>query len=194
MPITLRNLSKSFDGKPVLNSLSHTFPDDCVTCIVGPSGCGKTTLLNLLLGLLTPDSGEITGLPRTIAAVFQEDRLLEHCTVLGNLRAVLHLPESELFSALEQAGLGDVARQPLRTLSGGMKRRVAILRALLADSELLVMDEPFKALDAETRRRMLDLIRPRIVGKTVLIVTHSPDEAALLNASVLSLEPQKTPD
>ena len=190
MPVVIRNLSKAYDGKSVLSGFTHTFPDNTVTCIVGPSGCGKTTLLNLMLGLQRADTGEISGLAeRKVAAVFQEDRLFEHCSPAANLRAVLSDKKAlaEIPEALNAVGLSESAAQPVRTLSGGMKRRVAILRAVLADAEVLLMDEPFKGLDADTRGAVIRWMRPRLTGKTVVMVTHDPEEADLLNGQILTL-------
>lgn len=191
MPIELHSLCKSFDGREVLNDLSASFPDGKITCITGPSGCGKTTLLNLMLGLLIPDAGEITGLPAgRIAAVFQEDRLIEHLSPLSNVRLVLrrNFPESEILRALEAVGLKDAARQPVCELSGGMKRRAALVRALLTDSPLILMDEPFKGLDAETRETVIRFAKPLLAGRTALIVTHDPAEAEMLSAEIFELK------
>lgn len=191
MPIELRNLSKSFDGRAVLSGLNHRFADGRITCIVGPSGCGKTTLLNLLLGLTMPASGEILGLPQgRIAAVFQEDRLIEHLSALSNIRIVLKhgYPKEKILDALNAVGLEDAALQPVRELSGGMKRRVALVRALLAESDLVLMDEPFKGLDASTRETVIRFARPLLAGRTALIVTHDPAEAQMLGAEIFELQ------
>ena len=190
MGIELLNLSKSFDGRAVLSGLTHTFPDGKITCIIGPSGCGKTTLLNLLLGLLSPDSGEIRGIPQgRVAAVFQEDRLISHLSAISNVRIVLHggFPENEIIRALKSVGLGKSMRQPVRELSGGMQRRVALVRALLADSKLVIMDEPFKGLDADTRAAVIQYTRKMMNGRTALIVTHDPAEAEMLDAGIFEL-------
>ena len=191
MPIEITDLSKSFDGHAVLSRFTHTFPDQSITCILGPSGCGKTTLLNLILGLIPPDTGSIRGVPRgRIATVFQEDRLIDHLSALSNVRIVLRkgFPESEILRALEAVGLKDAALQPVRELSGGMQRRVALVRALLADSPLVIMDEPFKGLDAGTRKIAIGFVRRMLDGHTALVVTHDPAEAAMLNADILELK------
>lgn len=191
MPIELVNVCKAFDGRPVLSGLSHSFPDEKITCILGPSGEGKTTLLNLILGLLPPDSGKISGVPGgRIAAVFQEDRLIEHLSALSNVRLVLprRFPESEILRALEAVGLGEAARQPVRELSGGMRRRVALVRALLTDSPLVIMDEPFKGLDADTRASVITFARHMLAGRTALIVTHDPSEPEMLGADIFELK------
>lgn len=191
MPIEIIHLNKSFDGRSVLSDLCCRFPDGKITCILGPSGCGKTTLLNLILGLLKPDSGSIQGVPaKRIATVFQEDRLISHLSAISNVRIVLNhrFPESEILRALEAVGLGESARQPVRELSGGMQRRVALVRALLADSPLVIMDEPFKGLDSETRTAVIHFTRRMLKGRTALIVTHDPAEAALLDAEIFELQ------
>lgn len=191
MSIELRKLCKSFEGRPVLSDLSHIFPEGRITCITGPSGCGKTTLFNLILGLLPPDSGEILGCPKgRIATVFQEDRLIEHLSALSNIRIVLrrNYPKDKILQALKAVGLEEAAHQPVRELSGGMKRRVAIVRALLADSPLILMDEPFKGLDAATRDAAIHFAKPLLAGRTALIITHDPAEAAMLGAEILKMQ------
>lgn len=194
MPIEIIHLSKSFEERSIFSDLCCSFPDGKITCILGPSGCGKTTLLNLILGLLKPDNGSIEGLPQSrIAAVFQEDRLISHLSAISNVRIVLNrrFPKSEILRALEAVGLGEAARQPVRELSGGMRRRVALVRALLADSPLVIMDEPFKGLDVDSRAIAIDFTRNRLKGRTALIVTHDPAEAAMLNAEILDLKSRK---
>lgn len=191
MPIILENLCRSFDGREVLSALNHRFPDGRITCIVGPSGCGKTTLLRIIMGLLPPDAGQVSGVPSRMSAVFQEDRLIEHLSAAGNLRAVLRrgFPERELSQALQAVGLDPLILQPVRTLSGGQKRRVAILRAVLTDAPLVLMDEPFKGLDSATRQSVVDFILPRLSGRTVLLVSHDPSEAELLGAELFDMSP-----
>ena len=191
MPIEIIHLNKSFDSHSVFSDLCCSFPDGKITCILGPSGCGKTTLLNLILGLLKPDSGSIHGIPsRHIATVFQEDRLISHLSAISNVRLVLNrrFPEPEILRALKAVGLDEAARQPVRELSGGMQRRVALVRALLADSPLVIMDEPFKGLDADTRTIALGFTRQMLKGRTALIVTHDPAEAFMLNAEIFELK------
>lgn len=190
MDLELRNLNKSFDSRPVLTNFSHVFPDGSLTCIVGPSGCGKTTLLRLILGLWKAESGEIIGRPARCAAVFQEDRLIEHLSAHANIRVALRhdFPTERIFAALEAVRLHDELSKPVRELSGGQKRRVAILRALLAEADLLVMDEPFKGLDIETRDTVLRFALPLLKGRTTLIVTHDPLEADMLGGSILKIK------
>ena len=183
MELHIENLCKAFDDRPVLEHVTFTAGTG-VTCVMAPSGAGKTTLLRILLGLERPDSGNFTGNVRW-AAVFQEDRLLEHLDAMENLRFVLGsaLDESAANVLLTELGLGDTAGKPVREFSGGMKRRLALARALLAPSDALALDEPFTGLDEENRARCQALIRRMAPGKPVLLVTHDPADvrdAALL--------------
>ena len=186
MELHIKNLCKSFDGSPVLENVSFTAGPG-VTCVMAPSGAGKTTLLRILLGLERPDSGSVPEGVRW-SAVFQEDRLLEHLDAMGNLRFVLGaaLDEPAANALLTELGLGDTAGKPVREFSGGMKRRLALARALLAPSNALALDEPFTGLDEESRARCLALIR-RAAEKPVLLVTPDPDDAKSLGAAVHKL-------
>ena len=189
MAIELQNVCKAFGEKQVLQDFSHTFPEGELACVMGPSGCGKTTLLSLLLGLEQPDAGKILGMEgRRKSAVFQEDRLCENSSAVSNIRLVNPaLSKGEAEAMLRELGLGDSLGQPVRTLSGGMKRRVAILRALAAEYDVLFCDEPFKGLDQATKAQVLDYFLARTQGKTVLVVTHDPEEAKSLGGHTLLL-------
>ena len=187
MELHIENLCKAFDGRPVLEHVTFTAGTG-VTCVMAPSGAGKTTLLRILLGLERPDSGNFTGNVRW-AAVFQEDRLLEHLDAMGNLRFVLGaaLDETAAGALLTELGLGDTAGKPVREFSGGMKRRLALARALLAPSDALALDEPFPGLDEEDRARCQALLRRAGEEKPVLLVTHDPADAQALDAAVVKL-------
>ena len=188
--VVLDHICKSFDGTPVLQNISAVLPAGQITCLMGPSGCGKTTLVNILLGLLPADSGTITGLPRRLSAVFQEDRLLEEFSATLNAGfASPKLPRAVVRSHLKAVGLADAADSPAGTLSGGMKRRVAIVRAVLATADFLLLDEPFKGLDDDTRRLVMEYLMAKTRGKTLLVVTHSAHEAAILGGTLLHLAP-----
>ena len=186
MELHIKNLCKAFDGRPVLENVSFTAGPG-VTCVMAASGAGKTTRLLILWGLERPDSGSVPEGVRW-SAVFQEDRLLEHLDAMGNLRFVLGaaLDEPAANALLTELGLGDTAGKPVREFSGGMKRRLALARALLAPSNALALDEPFTGLDEENRARCLALIR-RAAEKPVLLVTHDPDDAKSLGAAVHKL-------
>lgn len=187
--ITLENICKSYGDKRVLQDVSLAVPEG-ITCLMGASGAGKTTLLRILLGLETADSGRITGLPARIAAVFQEDRLVESLTVRKNLQLTLgaQYSEEKALEMLREMGVSDTLGSPAGTLSGGMKRRVALVRALLHDAPLLVLDEPFKGLDEKIRAQVMAVVRRHAQGRTVLLVTHDREEAQALDARVVQLE------
>lgn len=187
--IEVRDLTKRFGEKRVLEGFSAIFPAGATTCVMGPSGCGKTTLLHILLGLEHADSGSIDGLPPRISAVFQEERLCEDFTAVTNVRLVTGraVTDTEIERCLAAFGLAGSTRVPVRELSGGMKRRVAIARAVLAEGDLLVLDEPFKGLDEGTRRLVADEVKRRTAGRTVVMVTHDPAEAVMMDAGVMEM-------
>ena len=188
--IELKNLNKAFGEKQVLKNLNWTIPEGSTSVIMGPSGGGKTTLLRILLGLEQADSGTVSGLEgKRLSAVFQEDRLCENVSAVSNLRLVNPaLSRKSAESMLAKLGLGDALRQPVRELSGGMKRRVAIAHALCTEYDVLLADEPFKGLDEETKRRTMEFFSESVQGKTVIIVTHDPSEAEILEGRILLME------
>lgn len=189
MELCIRDLRKAYGGVTVLDGVTFTAPKG-VTCVMAPSGTGKTTLLRILLGLERADSGTVTGAEGCRwAAVFQEDRLLEHLDAMGNLRFALGpaMDGGAARALLAELGLGDVGRKPARDFSGGMKRRLALARALLAPSDALALDEPFTGLDGENRLRAMACIRRAGLAKPVLLVTHDKTDAAELQARVVEL-------
>ena len=178
-------LCKAFGGKAVLQDFSCVLEEGRVTALMAPSGAGKTTLLRILLGLETADSGEITGLSgKRLAAVFQEDRLLEQLDAAGNLRFALGAAydEAAARALLAELGLGEVGDKRVRDWSGGMKRRLALARALLAPSDALALDEPFTGLDADNRAAAQRCVARAAREKIVLLVSHEDD--ALTGAEV----------
>jgi len=183
--IRIKGLCKAFDEKQVLKDFSAEFPKGELSCIMAPSGGGKTTLLRILMGLEKADQGEISGLKgMRQAAVFQEERLCEHLSPVANIRLVnLALSREVVIAAMEQMALTDCADQPVCELSGGMRRRVVLLRALLAEHDLLLMDEPFKGLDADTKMQVMAVTREMIKGRTVLMVTHEEAECEFFHAA-----------
>lgn len=192
MAIKIENLYKSYQGKQVIQNLNMEFSEGKITCIMAPSGKGKTTLLRILIGLEKPDSGKISGMEeKDISVVFQEDRLCENLNVLSNIRLVQkekRLRKQEFFEkiqeGLEGIGILDCCNQPVRELSGGMRRRVAILRALYAKWDILFLDEPFKGLDKETKEMVILFLKKRCQGKTVICITHDEKEAEKLGAEI----------
>ncbi|MCL1806613.1 MAG: ATP-binding cassette domain-containing protein [Oscillospiraceae bacterium] len=185
--VILNKLCKSFGEKRVLENLSHTFERGKVHAVMGPSGCGKTTLLQIMLGLLKPDAGTVGGIDaNALSAVFQEDRLSERLGAGSNVRlaAPQMRDKNSLRELFEEIGLPGAEKTPVYELSGGMKRRVAVLRALAAPSELIVMDEPFTGLDDAIKETAAACIRKHLQGRTVILVTHSERDAELLGGSV----------
>ena len=188
--LVLNSVGKAFDGRKVLENVSLRFPAGSVTCILGPSGCGKTTLLRIAAGLEKPDSGIVEGIPDQIGFVFQEDRLCEEFSAVSNVRLATgkNMPKEEIVRNLEEIGLGDALDKPVRDFSGGMKRRVAIVRAVCCPSELLFLDEPFKGLDEKLRLEVIGYISKHSNGRTVICVTHEPEDAERLDGQIVELE------
>lgn len=192
--VSLRDVSVALGGLPVLQNLTLDVQAGEFVVLVGPSGCGKTTLLNVLSGALPPSSGKVTaqGVRRM---VYQQDGLFPWLTAAENIRLGLRgladkaQQERELADLLALIGLKDFAGHYPHQLSGGMRQRVELARALAGHSDILLMDEPFSALDYQTRLRMrrelvrLLSLRPR----TVIFVTHDIEEAAQLADRVLVL-------
>lgn len=185
------NISKSFGENVVLKNFSHEFSDGKVTAVLGKSGCGKSTLLNILMGLIPCDGGEVIR-PEgcLISAVFQENRLCENLTPSANIRLVTgkRFSKAEIAEELAKVGLSGCENKPVRELSGGMKRRTALLRALLAEYDVLFLDEPFKGLDEDTKQTVMNYCKEKTEGKTVILVTHDMDECEFLADEVLRLE------
>ena len=189
MELKVENLTKRYGGRTVLDGVSFTLRQG-VTCLMAPSGAGKTTLLRLLLGLERPDGGQITGLAgRRISAVFQEDRLLPGLDAAGNLRFVLgaDCDEGRAAELLGELGLSDVGDKAVRDYSGGMRRRLALARALLFPCDILLLDEPFAGLDPENRARAAERVRRSGAGRIVFVVTHEASDAEALGADILRL-------
>jgi NitT/TauT family transport system ATP-binding protein len=200
--IAVRGAGKRFaNGVEALRDLSFTVRAGEFVSLLGPSGCGKSTALRLVAGLLAPDTGEIAypdGKPE-IGFVFQEPTLMPWADTLTNVRLPLDLKsvrrdqaDARALSALTRVGLKGFERAYPRELSGGMKMRVSIARALAASPKLLLLDEPFAALDEITRNALGDdLLRLwREDGLTVLFVTHSVSESSYLSQRVLVMTPR----
>ena len=189
--ILIRNLSKAFGDKQVLSRLDMTVPAGTVTCLQGASGIGKTTLLRIIAGLETQDGGTVEGVPEKIAFVFQEDRLCEDFNALRNIQMVTGraLPADSIRAHLRELEIPeDSLNQPVREFSGGMKRRVAIARAVCADAELVLMDEPFKGLDEALKEHVMEYVKRHTAGRTVICVTHNAAEADYLGGQVIQME------
>jgi NitT/TauT family transport system ATP-binding protein len=191
--ITVNNLTKYFDGKTVIDNLNATLKEGRITTIMGASGCGKTTFAMILLGLLTPDSGSVRGLEgRRISAVFQEDRLIEHLSAIDNIRVVLgrdpNLDEIKRQLAIVELE-GTLITKPTNQLSGGQRRRVAIVRAMMAESDFVCLDEPFKGLDEDTKQKVMEYVKKSVEGKTVLLITHDISEKNFFEGDYIGIIP-----
>ena len=186
MGIVIRNLSKAFDGKQVLTDFSCSLPDAGVVALMGKSGIGKSTLINLLLGLRKPDSGEIR-LPEGLrfSAVFQEDRLFPHLPARDNLLLTTGRTAEEIDAALSALSLNPEEQSPVRTYSGGMQRRVSLARGVLFPADVLLMDEPFRGLDEETRARAIEFVTREWKNRLIILVTHDSEEARLMGAQTI---------
>ena len=184
--VRILNLEKSFGDKHVLSGVSLDIPFGSRIALMAPSGAGKTTLLRILLGLEKADAGRVEGMPARVAAVFQEDRLCPWLSVAENVRlASPRAKGEEVAKILAPLGLAGEENTPASELSGGMARRTAIARALVFGGDMLILDEPFRGLDEQTRARTAACIDEVARGKTLLLVTHDEREAELLSARVL---------
>lgn len=209
MSIEIKNIYKSFEGKnknlSVLKDINLTINDGELICLLGPSGCGKTTLLRLIAGLEHPTSGEIVANGEVVkgpsgdrAVIFQQYSLFPWLTVLQNVTFGLEMTKKgtkeENIAAAERyltnVGLIDFKDSYPHELSGGMKQRVAIIRSLLNHSPILLMDEPFSAVDMQTRHKLQE----QLIGvwkrfeNTIVFVTHDVDEAVYLADKIVILD------
>ena len=191
--LEIRGLSKHFGEKTLFEDLSLTV--DRPMILWAFSGWGKTTLLRILMGLETPDSGTVSGVGR-VGAVFQEDRLCPQLTAVQNVELVLENTKSDykqqIVRDLQQLGLDEAALDlPVRKLSGGQKRRAALLRAVWAESDTLLLDEPFTGMDPETMKKAASLLKERCQRKPVLLATHDREAIGELGWPVLRLESEQ---
>lgn len=195
MRITLEKVCKRYGSQLVLRDLTAQLEGQVVLC--GPSGCGKTTLARLLLRLERPDSGRVE-VPGRLAAVFQEDRLCPGLTALQNVKLVCPpgFAVQDICQGLEALGLCEQDwHKPAAQLSGGQKRRVAIVRAMLAPAQGVVLDEPFKGLDPEAKQAAMEFVLRQGQGRLLILITHEQREAAFFGPNRLWLpdlqEPKK---
>jgi len=189
--ITLQNLTRCFGEHCVIKGLDFRFPERGVVTLMGESGCGKTTVLRLLCRLDRPDGGEIMGLPKRIAVCFQEPRLINHLNCIDNIKFVLPKENNCLDFAsnlFDQLGLSDVKESLPGALSGGMKQRLSLIRALSFRGDLLLLDEPFNGLDEVNTSKVAKLIRDAAKQAPVIVVTHHIEEAKLLGKDIYRLE------
>lgn len=198
--IYIKQASLSYQGKSLFSNLNLTLPAGKWTCLLGPSGVGKTSLLRLIAGLTsdvtsknpvtTSDGKPLTG---RLVYMAQEDLLLPWCSALDNVLTGAKLRGGKIHAAelqqqayhlLERVGLAAAAHQKPAQLSGGMRQRVALARTLMEDRPVVLMDEPFAAVDAITRLRLQELSAELLTGRTVLLITHDPLEALRLGDQI----------
>ena len=187
--LEISHLTKRFGEKTLFEDLDLTLTAPAV--LWAPSGWGKTTLLRILMGLEMPTSGAVQGVGK-VSAVFQEDRLCPQLTAVENVALVLPGPTDQYKKQIEkdfqQLGLDDAALSlPARKLSGGQKRRAALLRALWAESDTLLLDEPFTGMDPETMKKVAALLKARCQDRNVLLATHDREAIEALGWEVIEL-------
>lgn len=180
MDILMEKINKSYGDKEVLRDFTTKFEEGTVTFITGESGIGKTSIIRILMGLEGYQSGSIRGLEgKEISVVFQDDCLCDKLSLDKNLRMVLdgqQDKEQDLDRLLDLFGLEGYRYKRVAELSGGMKRRLAILRAILYPHNLMILDEPFKGLDEENKKLVMGQLAKGLVDKTAIIVTHDKTE------------------
>ena len=185
MEIQINNLSIHYENKTVLSNFSEHISEGEHIALLGASGIGKTSFINAIMKLISYD-GEIIIPDNTVfSAVFQENRLFEGLSVYKNIHMTArgHSAES-IKQHIVLAGLNP--ETIVNSLSGGMKRRVAILRAILAPFDILILDEPFKGLDADTKLIMMNMVNEKISGKTMFLVTHDPSETLFFDSRIIN--------
>lgn len=186
--IRLSKVCKSFATKRLFSDLSLEFPKGEISFIVGESGSGKTTLLHMVAGIEPMDSGKIKGLCKErVSVVFQEPRLISSISVLSNLRLVSDASFAELNRYVNEFGVNIDLHQKVSELSGGMKQRISIIRALIAEPSLLLLDEPFKSLDVRNKKIVMHKIRDFARGKTLILSTHDEEEISFFNTDNSSI-------
>ena len=196
----MESVSKNYSDKTILQDFSYVFEPGQIYGVMGESGRGKTTLLRICAGLEEIQEGKLCFRSlsmsedrkeesRKVAMMFQEDRLLSQCNAVTNVLLTCDTlyQSEEVKDILCELLPMDSLEQPVAELSGGMKRRVAVARALLSSSDLLILDEPFTGLDEETRTKVREWILRYRKGRTMLIATHEKEDLEYFNATILNL-------
>lgn len=187
--INLDNISFSYGEQEILNQFSITVNSGECVQLSGASGSGKTTVGRIILGLETPSGGHIV-VPQNMSVVFQEDRLLVNLDILKNIRLVLSKEQYQFADKLlKEFGLWNARKKRISTLSGGMKRKVAIIRAIAYGGDALILDEPFNGLDSDNKQIAANIIKREFLDKTkpVLLITHVKEDAQLLDAKIVNM-------
>lgn len=204
--LELRGVGKTFGDTVALQPTSLSIKEGSFVAIVGPSGCGKSTMFNVIAGLLSPDEGEVrlagnlvTGATGHVGYMLQKDLLVPWRTVLDNITMAARLTRRVTPADREEArrvansyGLGEFLTHYPSALSGGMRQRVAFMRTLVTHQKLLLLDEPFGALDAQTRLEMQEWLLQvwKDTDRTVLFITHDVDESIFLSDRVIVMSPR----
>lgn len=196
MKIEIKNLNKSFEGKQIFKNFSLYLDNEKVNCILGASGGGKSTLLNMIAGLENKDSGEISGVNEgDISYIFQEERLVPWLTIKENIELFIYnyYPKEKSQELIDKTfkilNIQDTLNEYPGKLSGGMRQRVNIARALIKPSKLILMDEPFKSLDYKTKYIIIKELKEifKKEKRMVIFVTHDVDEAIFMNGIIYVL-------
>lgn len=187
--LMIKEITKSYGKQKVLENISFNLNESERICIYGKSGIGKTTLLRIIAGLEKADSGKITFVGK-MSMVFQEDRLLENTDVYTNLYCVLgsRFDKAEADMHLKEVGLEGAGNKIVSELSGGMKRRVAIVRCMMKSSEIILLDEPFKGLDTILKDNIIRYVVKYLNGRAVIMVTHDISEAEKIQAEIIEIK------
>ena len=185
------------EERQILKDINFSVKEGEILVLLGPSGCGKSTILNIIAGLLEPTAGSIDTHGKKIGYMFQKDQLFEWRTIMKNITLGLEIQHKlddktkvEIQRLLQIYDLWEFRNNFPRELSGGMKRRVAIVRALLASYDILLLDEPFTGLDNESKKKIIDYIKEKNKMRTIILVTHDHWEAEALGNEIVFLENQ----
>lgn len=201
--IKLENICKSYDEKTVLDNIMAEFPDDSITCIMGESGAGKTTLVRIIAGLENADRGTVSG-AEVVSFDFQEDRLINDISAADNIMLVLDKNDfgghdKKTMRKIINENLAEVLKdypsdKSTGTYSGGMKRRVCLVRAMMKKSDTVILDEPFSGMDEETKILAAEYIKKHRDGRICIVVTHEKSDSGLLDGGIYLLTTDKAVD
>ena len=205
--IKLENICKSYDEKTVLDNIMAEFPDDSITCIMGESGAGKTTLVRIIAeigrGLENADRGTVSG-AGVVSFDFQEDRLINDISAADNIMLVLDKNDfgghdKKTMRKIINENLAEVLKdypsdKSTGTYSGGMKRRVCLVRAMMKKSDTVILDEPFSGMDEETKILAAEYIKKHRDGRICIVVTHEKSDSGLLDGGIYLLTTDKAVD
>ena len=201
--IKLENICKSYDEKTVLDNIMAEFPDDSITCIMGESGAGKTTLVRIIAGLENAARGTVSG-AGVVSFDFQEYRLINDISAADNIMLVLDKNDfgghdKKTMRKIINENLAEVLKdypsdKSTGTYSGGMKRRVCLVRAMMKKSDTVILDEPFSGMDEETKILAAEYIKKHRDGRICIVVTHEKSDSGLLDGGIYLLTTDKAVD